>query len=138
MIFSYGLQFVKFLTGGLDFQINVSYAETSVTHSEVIHLILLWELEQKSESGPQYQYFGLVLQLIFPATKKVSLSHIAKNGPSILGKNYISYFKITFCALVGLGFPVATKLIVHPVQCFAKFLKQCAKLFAFFKIIFYS
>ena len=30
IIFSYGFQFVKFLTGGLDFQINVSYTETPV------------------------------------------------------------------------------------------------------------
>ena len=29
-ILSYGLQFVKFLTGGLDLKINVSYAITTV------------------------------------------------------------------------------------------------------------
>ena len=45
-ILSYGLQFVKFLTGGLDLKINVSYTITTVSTFKVrfIDLAIIWRI----------------------------------------------------------------------------------------------
>ena len=98
-ILSWGLQFVKFLTGGLHFQTNVSYTETTATIPITSHF---WPAGQKKKSirGPvfvrrrlaEYPIPKRFEDLYFDEDPSVLLDNFPYLGEELIFANYKDKF----------------------------------------------